>query len=182
MQYTNEMTLSHSGTQAAFGAQHKAEKRAQEKIRENHVLRAELLALKGLLRNSQEKQANFAMRRSVSSNEALLPPVEFSQIRRAFRQHTDAQHTASLPQGFSRPRMSSASRPSLSTSIVSLTTQEPVTRKSLYEALTADGSCSLNTHSKYYKVGHNMTLKSYHFVLKLTFNVCVQYSSNSRLQ
>lgn len=138
-------------TQAAFGAQHKAEKRAQEKIRENHVLRAELLALKGLLRNSQEKQANFAMRRSVSSNEALLPPVEFSQIRRAFRQHTDAQHTASLPQGFSRPRMSSASRPSLSTSIVSLTTQEPVTRKSLYEALTADGSCSLNTHSKYYK-------------------------------
>ncbi|KAL7062091.1 hypothetical protein AAHC03_01268 [Spirometra sp. Aus1] len=138
-------------TQAAFGAQNKAEKRAQEKIRENNVLRAEVLALKNLLRNSQEKQDTFAMRRSVSSTEDLLPPVEFSSNRRISRQNTGASHPSSLPQGLSRPRLSSASRPSLATSIVSLTTQEPVTRKSLYEALTADGSCSLNTHSKYYK-------------------------------
>ncbi|VDK79949.1 unnamed protein product [Dibothriocephalus latus] len=50
-------------TQAAFAAQNKAEKKAQEKSRENNVLRAEVHALKELLRKSQDQQANLAMRR-----------------------------------------------------------------------------------------------------------------------
>ncbi|VDD74987.1 unnamed protein product [Mesocestoides corti] len=133
--------------QDAYAARHTAVKRAEELSKENGVLKNEVQALKRLLRLHQEESADaIAVCRSEVFSEVngkSASSRRLSLLRSA---------TTSLPPtGVSAGEMDKDRFLSTSTSIINVTSQEPVTRKYLLEALTSGVSCADSIGDKHYQ-------------------------------
>ncbi|VDM16194.1 unnamed protein product [Hydatigera taeniaeformis] len=135
--------------QNAYAAEHAAVKRTKEVERENLILKKEVQSLKNSLRlQVEEKRDVVAVRRSMSgvvSQANALEAEDKGKGNRLRRLSILLNPSPNLPQSSAclaapvdRRRWSST----LSTSIINVTSQEPVTRKYLLEALTSGVNCA----------------------------------------
>ncbi|VDK38721.1 unnamed protein product [Taenia asiatica] len=135
--------------QNAYAAEHAAVKRAKEVEKENLILKKEVKALKNALRlHVEEKPDALAVRKSMSSVVPSASTLEAddkgksNRLRRfsfLLNPTSNPPHSSnSLASQVDRRRWSST----LSTSIINVTSQEPVTRRYLLEALTSSVTCA----------------------------------------
>ncbi|KAL5112747.1 hypothetical protein TcWFU_008520 [Taenia crassiceps] len=134
--------------QNAYAAEHAAVKRAKEVEKENLILKKEVQALKGTLRlHVEEKSDVFAVRRSMSGVVTPASTLEAdhkgksNRLRRLsflLNPTPNLHHSTSHALEADRRWRSST----LNTSIINVTSQEPVTRRYLLEALTSSITCA----------------------------------------
>lgn len=134
--------------QNAYAAEHAAVKRAKEVEKENSILKKEVQALKNTLRLHEEKSGVFAVQRSMSGMvpTASTPEAEEKGKGNRLRRLSYLLSPAPTPPHSSNPLASQVDRrrwsSTLNTSIINVTSQEPVTRKYLLEALTSSATCA----------------------------------------